>query len=228
MKAHPMLISCAGEMPTSPQNYLVPIVIEQRPNGERAYDLYSKLMEERIIMLTSPIEPVMAGIITAQLLYLESIGPTSPIQMFINSPGGYVSAGLDIHDVMRKVECPVHIVCKGVAASMAAVLLAAGDRRLIMPNAEVMIHQPLGGMQGQSADMEIAARHIVKLRDQLYGLLAQYTGQPLEKIAKDSDRDYYMSAEEALAYGLVDEIVQFPEKKLGSEPQKKAEPKTDQ
>ena len=220
MKVHPMLISCAGAMPTPPQNYLVPIVIEQRPNGERAYDLYSKMMDERIIMLTSPIEPVMAGIVTAQLLYLESVDKTKPIQLYISSPGGYVSAGLDIHDVMRHVECPVHVVCKGQAASMAAILLAAGDRRLIMPNAEVMIHQPLGGMQGQSVDMEIAARHIVRTRERLYRLLADYTGQPLEKIEKDSDRDNYMTAEEALEYGLVDEIINFPKAKIGLPPKK--------
>lgn len=227
MKAHPMLISCAGEMPTSPQSYLVPIVVEQRPNGERAYDLYSKLMEERIILVNTAIEPMMAGIITAQLLYLESVGPQTPIQMYINSPGGYISAGLDIHDVMRKVQCPVQVVCKGMAASMAAVLLAAGDQRLIMPNAEVMIHQPLGGMQGQSVDMEIAANHIVRLRERLYQLLAQYTGRTVEEIRKDSDRDNYMTAEEALEYGLVDEIVAFPEKKSVSAPPAKTGPETE-
>jgi ATP-dependent Clp protease protease subunit len=209
------LTSIAGQATEEPaRNYLVPIVIEQRSNGERAYDIYSKMLESRIVMLDRPVDPASASLITTQLLYLEHKDCQKPIDLYISSPGGYITALWDIHDVMRQVSCPIHTICKGYAASAAAVLLAAGDRRLIMPNAEVMIHQPLGGTQGQASDIEIQAKHIISYKQRLNALLAEYTGRTIEEVEKASDRDCWMSAQEALEFGIVDEII-VPQKKRG-------------
>lgn len=188
----------------------VPIVIEQTSKGERSYDLYSRLLKDRIIMLTGPVNDQSANIIVAQLLFLAAEDPEKDIYFYINSPGGSVSAGLAIYDTMNYIKCDVHTICMGMAASMGAFLLSSGTKgkRSILPNAELMIHQPLGGAQGQATEIEIAARHILKTRDRLNKILTQNTGQPLEVIEKDTERDNYMSAEEAVAYGLVDQIIE--------------------
>lgn len=190
-------------------SYLVPTVLEKTPQGERAYDIYSRLLKERIVFLGGPVNDDVANLIIAQILFLAHEDPKKEIKFYINSPGGVVTAGLAIYDTMQFVQPDVSTICLGMAASMGAVLLAGGaaGKRLILPNAEVMIHQVLGGAEGQASDIEISARHILKIKDRLNTILATHTGQKLEKVEKDTDRDYYMSAEEAVEYGLVDQIV---------------------
>lgn len=191
------------------QMTLVPTVIEQTSRGERAYDIYSRLLKERIIFLSEDVNAVTAGLVTAQMLFLEAEDPDKDIQFYINSPGGEVSSGLMIYDTMQYIKPDVRTICLGMAASMGAFLLAAGTpgKRTILPNAEVMIHQPSGGAQGQATDINIAAEHIRKLKHRLNTILAERTGQPYEKICQDTERDTWLSADEALAYGLVDEIM---------------------
>lgn len=187
---------------------LVPMVVEQSGRGERAYDIYSRLLKERVIFLVGPVNDASANLIVAQLLFLESENPDKDISLYINSPGGSVSAGLAIFDTMQFVKPAVSTLCIGMAASMGAFLLAAGEKgkRFALPNSRVMIHQPLGGVQGQASDIEIHAREILKLRDKLNSILSERTGQPLETIARDTDRDNFMSSEDALKYGLVDRV----------------------
>jgi ATP-dependent Clp protease protease subunit len=192
-----------------PKSSLVPTVIESTNRGERAYDIFSRLLKERIVILSEEVNFVTASLITAQLLFLEAEDPEKDIQFYINSPGGSVSDGLMIFDTMQHIKPDVQTICMGMAASMGAFLLAAGTKgkRYILPNAEVMIHQPSGGAQGQSTDIQIAAQHIQKSKDRLNRILAEKTGQPLERIAIDTDRDNWMSAEEAVVYGIVDQIM---------------------
>lgn len=189
--------------------YLIPTVIEKTQSGERAYDIYSRLLKDRIIFLGGPIDDDMASIIIAQLLFLQSEDPKKDIHLYINSPGGSVTAGLAIYDTVQSIKPDVATTCVGIAASMAATLLAAGakGKRFALPNSEVLIHQVMGGVQGQAVDIEISARHILKLKDRLNKILASHTGKDLETIEKDTDRDYYMSAEEAKAYGIVDIVL---------------------
>lgn len=191
------------------QNYLVPTVIEKSALGERAYDIYSRLLKERIIFLSGPVTDALANTIIAQLLFLEHEDAAKDITLYINTPGGSVSAGLAIYDTMQYVKPAVSTVCIGMAASMGAVLLAAGTagKRFSLPNAEILLHQVMGGAQGQASDVEIAAREILKLRDRLNHVLVHHTKQPLAKIEKDTDRDFYLSAAEAQAYGLIDSII---------------------
>lgn len=193
-------------------SYLVPTVIEQTSHGERAYDIYSRLLKDRIIMLSGEINDHTANIVVAQLLFLAAEDPDKDINIYINSPGGSVTAGLAIFDTMNYIKCDVSTICVGMAASMGAFLLTAGakGKRYVLPNSEVMIHQPLGGAQGQATEIAIAAKHILKTRDRLNKILAEQTGQPLEKIEQDTERDNFMSAEEAVAYGLVDQVVVRP------------------
>lgn len=188
---------------------LVPNVIERTGNGERAYDLYSRLLKDRIILLNSEINDSVAGIVTAELLYLESIDPVKDIQMYINSPGGSVSAGLAIYDTMNYIKCDVSTICMGMAASMGSFLLSSGTKgkRFALPNSEIMIHQPLGGAQGQCTDIQIAANHIEATRNRLEKILAENTGKPLDVIHVDTDRDNYLSAEDAKNYGLIDTVI---------------------
>ena len=188
---------------------LVPIVVEQTNRGERSYDIYSRLLKDRIIFLSGEIDDVTANLVVAQMLFLEMEDPDKEINLYINSPGGSVTAGMAIYDTMQYLRCPVSTLCIGMAASMGAFLLTAGAKgmRRILPNAEVMIHQPLGGAQGQATDIAIHAEYIMKIKKKLNTILAQRTGQPLEKVEADTERDHFLSAEEALAYGIVDEIV---------------------
>lgn len=188
---------------------LIPTVIEQTNRGERAYDIYSRLLKDRIIMLGSAIDDNVSNSIVAQLLFLEAQDSEKDIHLYINSPGGSITAGMAIYDTMQFIKAPVSTICIGMAASMGAFLLAAGEKgkRLALPNSEVMIHQPLGGAQGQATEIEIAAKRILFLRDKLNGILAERTGQPLEVISRDTDRDNFMTAERALEYGLIDKIV---------------------
>ena len=188
---------------------LVPIVVEQTNRGERSYDIYSRLLKDRIIFLSGEIDDVTANLVVAQMLFLEREDPDKEINLDINSPGGSVTAGMAIYDTMQYLRCPVSTLCIGMAASMGAFLLTAGAKgmRRILPNAEVMIHQPLGGAQGQATDIAIHAEYIMKIKKKLNTILAQRTGQPLEKVEADTERDHFLSAEEALAYGIVDEIV---------------------
>lgn len=190
-------------------SYLVPTVLEKSQYGERAYDLYSRLLKERIIFLGGAVQDDVANLIIAQLIFLEHEDPKKDIKLYINSPGGVVTAGLAIYDTMQYIKPDVSTICIGMAASMGAVLLAGGaaGKRLILANAEVMIHQVMGGTEGQASDIEINARHILKTKDRLNNILAHHSGQDLKKVEKDTDRDYYMSAEEAKAYGIVDQIV---------------------
>ncbi len=187
---------------------LVPMVIEKTVGGERAFDIYSRLLKERIVFVTGAIEDHMANLVVAQLLFLEAEDPKKDIYLYINSPGGSVTAGLSIVDTMNHIKPDVATVCVGMAASMGSVLLSQGakGKRSILPNAEVMIHQPWGGVQGQASDIEITARHILKTRDRLNKMLAKATKQPMARIEKDTDRDFFMDAEEAKAYGIVDTI----------------------
>jgi ATP-dependent Clp protease protease subunit len=188
---------------------LVPIVVEQTNRGERSYDIYSRLLKDRIILLGSPIDDEVANLVVAQLLFLAAEDPEKDIHLYINSPGGSITAGMAICDTMQYIKPDVSTICVGMAASMGAFLLAAGakGKRYALPNSEVMIHQPLGGAQGQASDIEIRARRILKMRDRLNRMLSEFTGQPLEKIERDTDRDHFMSAEEALQYGLIDKIL---------------------
>lgn len=188
---------------------LIPTVIEQTNRGERAYDIYSRLLKDRIIFLGGPITDHVANLVVAQLLFLEAQDPNAHINLYINSPGGSVTAGFAIHDTMRLIKPEVRTICVGLAASMGAFLLAAGakGRRYALPNSKIMIHQPWGGIQGQATDIEIHAREILRDRDRLNQLLAKYTGKDLEVIARDTDRDFYMNGEEAKAYGIIDEIL---------------------
>lgn len=190
--------------------YLIPMVVEKTSSGERAYDIYSRLLKDRIIFIGSPIDDGVANAIIAQLLFLESENPKEDIKMYINSPGGAVTSALAIYDTMQYVRPEVQTICIGMAASAAALLLAAGKKgkRMVLPNSEVMIHQVLGGAQGQATDIDIHARHILKTRDRLNKILSKHTGQKLAKIEKDTERDYFMSAEEAVKYGLVDKVIQ--------------------
>jgi ATP-dependent Clp protease protease subunit len=188
---------------------MVPIVIEQSGRGERSYDIYSRLLRERVIFLVGPVNDQTANLVVAQLLFLESENPEKDISLYINSPGGSVSAGMSIFDTMQFIKPQVSTLCMGMAASMGAFLLTAGEKgkRFALPNAKIMIHQPLGGTQGQATDIEIHAREILKTREQLNRILADRSGQPLEKIQADTERDYYMSADEAQTYGLIDQVI---------------------
>lgn len=188
---------------------LIPMVVEQTNHGERSYDIYSRLLKDRVVFLGSEINDQVANLVIAQLLFLEAEDPDKDIRLYINSPGGSISAGMAIYDTMQYISCDVATTCVGMAASMGAFLLAAGEigKRSALPNSEIMIHQPLGGTQGQAADIEIHARRIIKMRDDLNRILAERTGQPLERINLDTDRDHFMSAQEAKEYGLVDEVI---------------------
>ena len=188
---------------------LVPNVIEQTPGGERAYDIYSRLLSDRIVMLTDEVNDVTASLVVAQMLFLEAQDPDKDIYFYINSPGGSVSAGFAIYDTMNYIKCDVCTICMGMAASMGAFLLSGGTKgkRLALPNAEIMIHQPLGGAKGQASDIKIHADHILKTRAKLNKLLAEHTGKPIEEIERDTDRDNYLTAEEACAYGLIDKVI---------------------
>lgn len=187
---------------------LIPMVVEQTNKGERSYDIYSRLLEDRIIFLAGPIEDNTANLIVAEMLYLEGKDPSKDIYLYINSPGGSVSAGFAIYDTMNYIKCDVCTICIGLAASMGAFLLSSGQKgkRYALPNSEIMIHQPLGGAQGQASDIAIQAEQILKAKNKINKILANNTSQPLERIAKDTDRDFYMSADDALKYGLVDKI----------------------
>ena len=191
-------------------SYLVPIVVEQTGRGERSYDIYSRLLKDRIIFIGSPIEDTMANLVIAQLLFLESEDPDKDIFLYINSPGGVVTAGLAIYDTMQYIKCPVSTICTGQAASMAAVLLAAGEKgkRIALPNARIMIHQPSGGAQGQASDVKILADEILRTRKTLNDILVRHTGQPYERIEKDTDRDFFMSGADATSYGIVDKVIE--------------------
>ncbi|MBN1326303.1 ATP-dependent Clp endopeptidase proteolytic subunit ClpP [Candidatus Falkowbacteria bacterium] len=199
-----------SEKNESTNSYLIPTVIEKSTYGERAYDIYSRLLKERIIFLGSPIDDAVANTVIAQMLFLDSEDPKKDIKLYINSPGGSVTAGLAIYDTMQYIRPNVSTVCVGIAASMAAVLLAAGEKgkRFALPNSEVMIHQVMGGAEGQATDIKIRAEHILKIKDLLNKILAKHTNQPENKIEKDSDRDYFLSAKEAKEYGLIDKIIE--------------------
>lgn len=194
----------------------IPMVVEQSNRGERAYDIYSRLLKDRIIFLGSQVNDVVANSIIAQMLFLDAQDPTKDISLYINSPGGSITAGMAIYDTMQYIKSDVSTICVGLAASMGAFLLNAGapGKRFALPNSEVMIHQPLGGAEGQATDIEIRARRILQMRDKLNKILAERTGQPLERIEKDTDRDYFMSAHAAKEYGLVDQVIEkiAPEK----------------
>lgn len=192
-----------------PKMSLVPTVIEQTNRGERAYDIFSRLLNDRIVVLSEEVNDVTASLVVAQLLFLEGQDPEKDISFYINSPGGSVSAGFAIFDTMQYIKCDVSTICLGMAASMGAFLLAAGapGKRFALPNSEIMIHQPLGGAQGQATDIKIASDHILRTRDKLNRILAAETGKPLEVIEKDTERDNFMSADEACAYGLIDKVI---------------------
>lgn len=188
---------------------LVPMVVEQSPRGERAYDIYSRLLKERIVFLGSGVNDDVANVIIAQLLFLEAEDPEKDITFYINSPGGVVTAGLAIYDTMQYVKCDIATLCMGQAASMGALLLAAGTngKRYALPNSRIMIHQPMGGFQGQATDIDIHAREILKMRENLNGILSHHTGHPVEKIGVDTERDNFMSAAEAVEYGIIDKVL---------------------
>lgn len=189
---------------------LVPVVIEQTSRGERSFDIYSRLLKERIIFLGEEVNEVTANLVVAQLLFLESEDPSKDISLYINSPGGSVTAGMAIYDTMQYIKCDVSTICLGMAASMGAFLLAGGakGKRKALPNAEIMIHQPLGGAQGQATEIEIAAQHILKTKEKLNRILAENTGKPYETVVKDTDRDNWLTAQEAVEYGLIDEVIE--------------------
>ncbi len=190
------------------KNVLVPYVVERTSSGERSYDLYSRLLEDRIIFLSGEIDDAMANTIVAQLIYLESKDPTKDINIYINSPGGSVSAGMAIYDTMNYIKCPVSTICIGMAASMAAFLLSSGEKgkRYALPNSEIMIHQPLGGAQGQASDIKIQALHILKIKERMNRILSENTGKSVSEIERDTDRDNYLSADEAKNYGIIDKV----------------------
>jgi len=202
---------------------LIPIVIEQTPRGERAYDIYSRLLKDRIIFVGQPITDELANLVIAQLLFLESENPEKDIYLYINSPGGLVNAGLAIYDTMQYVKPDISTVCLGQAASMAAVLLSAGTpgKRFALPNSRILIHQPMGSFYGQATDIEIQAREIIKLKERLNRILAKHTGQPVERIAQDTERDFYMSGEEAREYGIIDEVIVQRKAEMGKTGQEK-------
>jgi len=191
------------------RSQLIPMVVEQSAKGERAYDIYSRLLKERIIFIGSPIDDVVSNIIIAQLLFLAAEDPKKDVYMYVNCPGGVVTAGLAIYDTMQYIETPVSTICIGQAASMGALLLCAGEKgkRFVLPNARIMIHQPLGGAQGQATDVEIQTKEILRVKKLLNEIMSKHTGQTLSKIEKDTDRDFYMSADDAVEYGLVDEVI---------------------
>ena len=191
------------------QNYLIPTVIDKTPQGERAYDIYSRLLEERIVFLGGPINDEVANVVIAQLLFLEKADPTKDITIYVNSPGGAVTATLAMYDTMQLIKCDVSTVCVGIAASGGSIILMGGTKgkRYILPHSEVMIHQPLGGTEGQATDIAIHAEHIIKTKNLLNEMIAKHSGKPLKKVADDTERDKFMNAEEALAYGLVDMII---------------------
>lgn len=188
---------------------LVPYVIEQTNRGERSYDIFSRLLNDRIIMLSDEVNDVTASLVVAQLLYLEGQDPDKDIQLYINSPGGSISSGMAIYDTMQYVKCDISTICIGIAASMASFLLAAGTRgkRFVLPNSEIMIHQPSGGTQGQASDIKIQADHILRIRQKMNQMYSDFTGKPVEVIERDTERDNFMTAEEAVAYGLVDKVI---------------------
>ena len=188
---------------------LIPTVIEKSYDGERAYDIYSRLLRDRIVFLSGPITDSVANTVIAQLLFLEQEDPKKDIKLYINTPGGLVTAGMAIYDTMQYVKCDITTICIGMAASMGAVLLAAGTKgkRFALPNSEILLHQLMGGVEGQAIEVEIAAKHIVKIKERLNQILAKHTGQPLAKIEKDTDRDFWLTAEEAKDYGLIDQII---------------------
>jgi len=189
--------------------YLVPMVVEQTGRGERAYDIYSRLLKDRIVFVGAPVDDQMANLVVAQLLFLQAEDPDKEVSVYVNSPGGSVTAGLAIYDTMQHIKCPVSTICVGLAASIAAVILTGGTKgkRYCLPNAKTLIHQPLGGVQGQATEVQIAAKEILRTKETLNKILAKHTGQPLDKIERDTERDFWMSAEESKAYGLVDEIL---------------------
>ena len=190
------------------KNTLVPYIVEQTSRGERSYDIYSRLLEDRIIFLSGEIDDAVANTVVAQLIYLEAKDPAKDISLYINSPGGSVSAGLAIYDTMNYVKCDVSTICIGMAASMGAFLLSSGQKgkRYALPNSEIMIHQPLGGAQGQASDIKIASEHILKTKRKLNAILSQNSGKPVEQVERDTDRDNYLSAQEAMEYGLIDKV----------------------
>ena len=194
---------------------LVPMVVDQTANGERSYDIYSRLLEDRIIFLTGEINDAVANNVVAQLIYLEGKNPDKDICLYINSPGGSVSAGMAIYDTMNYIKCDVSTICIGLAASMGAFLLSCGAKRtrFALSNAEIMIHQPLGGAQGQASDIQIQAKQIQKIKAKINSIISQQTGKPLDQVERDTDRDYYMSAEEAFQYGLIDKVIEKRQKK---------------
>ncbi|MCB2183148.1 MAG: ATP-dependent Clp endopeptidase proteolytic subunit ClpP [Desulfobulbaceae bacterium] len=198
---------------------LIPMVVEQSPRGERAYDIYSRLLKERIIFLGTAVSDDIANVIIAQLLFLEAEDPDKDITFYINSPGGVVTAGLAIYDTMRYIKCDIATLCMGQAASMGAFLLSAGTpgKRYALPNSRILIHQPMGGYQGQASDIDIHAREILRMREDLNNLLAEHTGQPIERIRADTERDYFLSAEEAKEYGLIDKVLVKREPSLDEE-----------
>jgi ATP-dependent Clp protease protease subunit len=188
---------------------LVPVVIEQTNRGERSYDIFSRLLNDRIVMLSEEVNDVTASLVVAQLLFLEGQDPDKDIQLYINSPGGSISSGMAIFDTMQYIKCDVSTICIGMAASMASFLLAAGakGKRFALPNSEIMIHQPMGGTQGQASDIKIHAEHIIRIRNKMNRLYSEFTGKPIEIIERDTERDNFMTAEEAAAYGLVDKVI---------------------
>jgi len=190
---------------------LVPVVVEKSQRGERAYDIFSKLLEERIIFLAGPISDAAANLVVAQILYLAAKNSNQDIKLYINSPGGSVTAGLAIYDTMQYVKCPISTICIGFTASMAAILLAAGQKgkRYALPNAEILLHQVAGGVTGEAVEIEITARQIIKIKDKLNRILASHTNQPLKKVERDTDRNFYLSAQEAKEYGIIDEVIKF-------------------
>jgi ATP-dependent Clp protease protease subunit len=204
-----MTIGAPSDMMEPQDSGLVPMVVETSGRGERAYDIYSRLLKERIIFLVGPINDHVANLVVAQLLFLESENPEKDIHLYINSPGGSISAGMAIYDTMQFIKPQVSTMCIGMAASMGAFLLQAGEKgkRYALPNSTVMIHQPLGGFQGQASDIEIHARYILSLRERLYTLMAEHTGRSVEEIARDSERDNFLPAQDALAYGLIDKVL---------------------
>jgi ATP-dependent Clp protease protease subunit len=204
-----MMRSAAGKMIEPQDSGLIPMVIETSGRGERAFDIYSRLLKERVIFLVGPINDHVANLIVAQLLFLESENPDKDIHLYINSPGGSISAGMAIYDTMQFIKPQVSTLCIGMAASMGAFLLQAGEKgkRFALPNSTVMIHQPLGGFQGQATDIEIHAKYILSLRESLYALMAKHTGRSVEEIARDSERDNFLTAKEAMEYGLIDQVL---------------------
>jgi len=192
---------------------LIPTVIEKSQYGERAYDIYSRLLKERIVFLAGPINDLVANSVIAQLLFLASKDPQKDIQIYINTPGGIVTAGLAIYDTMQYVKCPISTVCVGLAGSMGAILLAAGEKgkRFALPNSQILLHQVMGEAGGQAVEIEITAKQIIKIREKLNKILSHHTNQPLEKVEKDTDRDFYLSAEEAKEYGIIDEVIKTKE-----------------